>query len=164
MAEARWLNDDEQRIWRAFLVATRLLGSQFERDLQRGAGLPLTYYEILSTLSEASGRTLQMSQLACALQMSPSRISHAVSRLEREGWVRRELCASDRRSWFAVLTDEGFAALEAAAPCHVESVREHLFDPLTPAQLDQLGEISAALLGHLTSIDGAAEECGRDPS
>ena len=149
MAQPRWLSSEEQDIWISFLVATRLLWSQFERDLQREAHLPRTYYEILSTLSEIPGQTLSLSRLAALLQLSPSRLSHAVSRLEETGWIRREMSAMDRRKWSAVLTDEGMAVLCAAAPIHVESVRTHLLDQLTPAQVEQLGEISQALLAHL---------------
>lgn len=163
MSETRWLDAGEQQTWRAFLRATRLLFAQFERDLQQGAGIPLSYYEIMSVLSEAPGRSMRMSELADALGVSPSRISHAVSRLEGSGWVRRELCPSDRRSWFAILTDQGFSILEATAPCHVTSVRKHLLDQLTPAQLDQLGDISGSLLQHLWTIegktDGLSEAC-----
>ena len=83
-------------------------------------------------LSETPGRRRRMSELADATQSSRSRLSHAVARLEELGWVRREACPSDRRGQEAVLTDEGFAALEQAAPMHVESVRDHLFDLLSP--------------------------------
>lgn len=166
MQEARWLRRDEQVDWMSFVLATRLLWSQFERDLQRDAHLPLTYYEILSTLSEIRGHALTLSHLGALLQLSPSRLSHAVSSLEESGWIRREMCAGDRRKWRAVLTDKGMAVLRAAAPSHVESVRTHLLDQLTPAQFEQLGEISRALLAHLApGIDVAramarAEEDG----
>ncbi len=149
MTEPRWLRPDEQVDWMSFVLATRLLWGQLERDLQRDAHLPVAYYEILSTLSEIQGHALSLSQLGTLLQVSPSRLSHAMSRLEETGWVRRELCGGDRRKWKAVLTDAGMAVLRAAAPVHVESVRTHLLDPLTPAQVAQLGEISRALLAHL---------------
>jgi DNA-binding MarR family transcriptional regulator len=149
MTQPRWLSSEEQETWISFLVATRLLWSQLERDLQRELHLPRTYYEILSTLSEVPGHTLSLSHLAALLQLSPSRLSHAVSRLEETGWIRREMSAVDRRKWSAVLTDEGMAVLCAAAPVHVESVRTHLLDRLAPAQVEQLGEISRALLAHL---------------
>jgi len=149
--EPRWLDPQEQRTWRAYLLATQLLHEQFERDLQRCARMPHAYYEILVRLSEAPGRTIRMSELADRLRSSRSRLSHAVARLEDAGWVRRESCPSDRRGALAVLTDRGFAALEAAAPAHVESVRTHLFDQLTPAQLDQLRTISETLLEHLAA-------------
>jgi DNA-binding MarR family transcriptional regulator len=123
----------------------RLLTDQLDRELQRDANIPHTYYEILVALSEAPGRRLRMNQLADICQSSRSRLSHAVNRLEETGWVRREACPTDKRGAEAVMTDEGFAALEAAAPGHVEGVRRHVFDVLTPEQVRQLGEISAAI-------------------
>jgi len=145
----RWLTADEQRAWRAFLSATQVLNAQLDRELQRDSGIPHGYYEILVRLSEAPGRVLRMSELAQAAESSRSRLSHAVARLEEAGWVRRESCPTDRRGSFARLTDEGFAALEAAAPAHVASVRRHLIDQLTPAQVRQLQEISEAVLAGL---------------
>jgi DNA-binding MarR family transcriptional regulator len=158
MAGTRWLDDDEQRTWRAFLAAIRLLTNQLDRELQRDADIPHTYYEILVALSEAPGRTLRMSQLADLSLSSRSRLSHAVSRLEEAGWVRREPCPTDKRGSLAVLTDKGFGVLEAAAPGHVEGVRRHLFDVLTPAQVAELGEISAAIRDGLLRCPGATEE------
>ncbi|MET7963694.1 MarR family transcriptional regulator [Micromonospora zamorensis] len=146
----RWLDPDEQRTWRAYLAASRVLMDTLDRELQRDAGMPHAYYEILVQLSEAPGRQLRMSQLAQAAGSSRSRLSHAVARLEAAGWVRREECPTDRRGQIAVLTDEGFATLAAAAPGHVEGVRRHLFDALSPAQVDQLRRISEALAEHLT--------------
>ena len=146
MAKTRWLSEDEQTTWRAFLTAMRLLTDQLDRELQRDADIPHTYYEILVALSEAPGQTMRMNQLADLCQSSRSRLSHAVSRLEETGWVRRVPCPTDKRGALAVMTDEGFAAIEAAAPGHVEGVRRHVFDVLTPAQVAQLGEISAAIL------------------
>ncbi|MFG2012523.1 MarR family winged helix-turn-helix transcriptional regulator [Micromonospora sp. NPDC048868] len=147
----RWLNPDEQRTWRAYLTASRALMEALDRELQRDAGMPHAYYEILVRLSEAPQRRLRMSDLAEASGSSRSRLSHAVARLEAAGWVRREECPTDRRGQIAVLTDEGFATLAAAAPGHVEGVRRHLFDALSPAQVDQLRRISETLAAHLTS-------------
>jgi DNA-binding MarR family transcriptional regulator len=145
MAGTLWLSEDEQCTWRAFLTAMRLLTDQLDRELQRDANIPHTYYEILVALSEAPGRRLRMNQLAEMCQSSRSRLSHAVNRLEEAGWVRREPCPTDKRGALAVMTDEGFSAIEAAAPGHVEGVRRHVFDVLSPEQVRQLGEISAAI-------------------
>ncbi|MEV4542126.1 MarR family winged helix-turn-helix transcriptional regulator [Micromonospora echinaurantiaca] len=146
----RWLDPDEQRTWRAFLTASRALMETLDRELQRDAGMPHAYYEILVRLSEAPERRLRMSELAEASGASRSRLSHAVSRMEAAGWVRREECPTDRRGQVALLTEAGFATLAAAAPGHVEGVRRHLFDALTPAQVDQLRRISETLADHLT--------------
>ncbi|MCU1673929.1 MAG: regulatory protein marr [Frankiales bacterium] len=145
----RWLSADEQAVWRAFLGANKLVFEQLDRELQRDAKIPHAYYEILVRLSEAPERALRMSALADRSQSSRSRLSHAVARLEDQGWVKRESCAEDKRGQIARLTDEGFAALEAAAPLHVESVRRHVFDPLTAEQQRQLKAISTALLAAL---------------
>jgi DNA-binding MarR family transcriptional regulator len=147
--EPRWLDAEEQKAWRAWLYSSLLLHDRLDRDLSHEAGISHPYYEILVQLSEAPGRMLRMSQLAERSLSSRSRLSHAVSRLEERGWVRRQVCEDDGRGQLAVLTDEGFAALAAAAPVHVESVRQHLFDQLSEEQVAALRDIGETLLRHL---------------
>ena len=142
----RWLTAEEQRVWRLFLTACQSLFGAIDGQLLRDSGLPHGYYEILVHLSEAPGRALRMSQLASASTFSKSRLSHAVSRLEERGLVIRVDCATDRRGQIAQLTDEGMAVLATAAPGHVEQVLRSLIDALTPEQVGQLGEISAAMI------------------
>lgn len=143
----RWLNDAEQQAWRAYLEATRLLFDSLDRQLQRDAGIPHAYYEILVQLSEAPDQALRMSELAERSQFSRSRLSHAADRLEERGWIERALCPTDKRGQIATLTDAGFAALKAAAPGHVAEVRRLMIDRLTPAQTAQLREIAEAIIG-----------------
>ena len=126
----RWLSAGEQHTWRNAIQAWQWLLAAVNAQLQRDSGMPLAYYEILVRLSEAPDRSLRMTQLAEASSSSKSRVSHAVARLEERGWVRRMDCPTDRRGQIAVLTDQGFAALSAAAPGHVEQVRQVLFDAL----------------------------------
>src|SRR6476620_2383317 len=147
--ETRWLNPEEQKVWRAWLYSSSLLHDLLDRELTHETGISHAYYEILVALSEAPGRMMRMSELAERCLSSRSRLSHAVSRLEERGWVRRQVCAEDGRGQLAVLTDEGFAALEAAAPVHVESVRTHLFDQLSPAQVAAMRDLGETLLHHL---------------
>jgi DNA-binding MarR family transcriptional regulator len=142
----RWLDDEQQQAWRAFLGAVQAVQSGLDAQLQRDAGMPHGYYEVLVRLSEAPERRMRMSSLADSTSSSRSRLSHAVGQLEARGWVRREPCPEDRRGQLAVLTDQGFAALEQAAPGHVTAVRELLVDRLTPAQLRALREISEAIM------------------
>ncbi|MFG1921585.1 MarR family winged helix-turn-helix transcriptional regulator [Cryptosporangium sp. NPDC048952] len=156
MAETRWLSPDEQRTWRSYIEANRLLNEALDRQLQRDAGMPHTYYEILVRLADVPGRSLRMSDLAHSSLSSRSRLSHAVSRLEERGWVRRESCPTDGRGALAVLTDEGFAVLKAAAPAHVAEVRKHLIDLLTPEQVLQLGEIARAICDGMTESNTKA--------
>jgi DNA-binding MarR family transcriptional regulator len=147
--QTRWLDEEEQKAWRAWLYSSMLLQDQLDRELTHETGISHAYYEILVQLSEAPGRALRMSQLADRSLSSRSRLSHAVSRLEERGWVRRQVCESDGRGQLALLTDEGFAALEAAAPTHVEGVRSHLFDQLSPEQVAAMRDIGETLLRHL---------------
>jgi DNA-binding MarR family transcriptional regulator len=157
----RWLTAEEQQTWRAFLGATRRLYTEMEGYLQHVASIPHAYYEILVALSEAPGRELRMTQLADASVSSKSRLSHAVARLEERGWVERTACPTDRRGQVARLTDAGFAALEAAAPGHVEQVRQMVFDQLSADQVTQLREISEAIGAGVEAVSSspAAAAC-----
>lgn len=159
MDDVRWLNDDEQEIWRAYMTANVEFSAHIDRQLRRESGMPMAYYEILVRLSESPGRSRRMSELAEASQSSRSRLSHAVSALEKQGWVVRSPADCDRRGWVATLTDAGFAALAAAAPGHVTAVREHIFDVLTPEQLAALRDACRAISAGLkTECDEARTE------
>ncbi|MEU0751394.1 MarR family transcriptional regulator, partial [Streptomyces albogriseolus] len=138
--EPRWLTDEEQRVWRAYVDATTLLEDHLDRQLQRDAGMPHVYYGLLVKLAEAPRRRLRMTELAKDAKITRSRLSHAVARLEKNGWVRREDCPSDKRGQFAVLTDEGVDVLRRHAPGHVDAVRQAVFDRLTPEQQKSLGD------------------------
>lgn len=146
MSAPRWLSSSEQRAWRTYIESSKLLLDALDRQLQRDADMPHAYYEILVRLSEADDRSLRMSELADRTLSSRSRLSHAVARLEERGWVIREDCPTDRRGQVARLTDAGYATLAAAAPGHVNAVREILIDSLTTEQLDQLTVIGEAIL------------------
>jgi len=148
MAEPRWLDDREQQAWRAFIAAQRVVNAKIEQQLQRDAGMPHTYYEILVRLSDAADGRLRMSELAVSTLGSRSRLSHAVNRLEKVGWVRREGIESDRRGQVAILTEEGRRKLKETAPGHVETVRAAVFDALSKEQVEQLRDICAALTRH----------------
>src|ERR1700689_1546149 len=152
-SEDRWLSAEEQQAWRAFLTACQTLFGAIDAQLQRDAGLPHGYYEILVRLSESPGRALRMSQLAEASTSSKSRLSHAVARLEERGWIQRTSCPTDRRGQIAQLTEDGMTALAAAAPGHVAQVRRSLIDQLSPEQVGQLQAIS-------DSVSAAAEPAG----
>jgi DNA-binding MarR family transcriptional regulator len=144
--KTRWLSASEQKAWRAYLEATTLLFDALDRQLQRDAGIPHAYYEILVRLSETERRSMRMSELADATRSSRSRLSHAVARLEERGWLKRVDCATDKRGQVAVLTDAGYAALADAAPGHVEAVRKHMIDQLSAEQISQLEQIGASIL------------------
>ena len=155
-APVRWLDAAEQRAWRAYTAASQLLSDHLDRQLQRDAGMPHTYYQLLVWLSETPGRAMRMTELAERSKITRSRLSHAIARLEKDGWVRREECPTDRRGQLAVLTDRGFAALAEAAPGHVEAVRTAIFDRLDADQIRQLEAIMRIV------AEGLSPDCGPD--
>ena len=163
-AAPRWLSNSEQRAWRAFVMASQLLFDQLDRELQRESGMSHAYYGILVALSEAPEQMLRMSDLARLLRYSKTRLSEAIARLETRGWVMRQPCPSDRRVTYAMLTTDGFEALAAAAPGHVAGVRRHVFDRLTPKQVEALREISEVIAQPLLEAAGFdLAACQNDP-
>jgi DNA-binding MarR family transcriptional regulator len=158
MDDIAWLDDEEQEAWRTYLYGSRVLLDSLDRHLQREAGMPHTYYGILAVLSEAPERSLTMSHIAELTRSSPSKLSHAMTRLEANGWVERQRCSSNGRQILATLTDQGYDVLVNAAPGLVAQVRAAMFDVLSPAQVRQLRDIFRAVLVRLEELPP-----GRDP-
>lgn len=142
----RWLSDEEQRAWRAYLTASARLQQRLDRDLQHKSGMPHAYYMILAMLSEAPERGMRMTDLAELLSSSPSRLSHAIRKLVELGWIRKDADPADGRVSWACLTEEGMRVVVEAAPGHVSTVVDALFDRLEPEQVEQLRAISTAML------------------
>jgi DNA-binding MarR family transcriptional regulator len=149
--EPRWLNADEQQAWRATVNLSQLLMRQLDRDLN-AHGLTGHDYEILVALSEAPDDRLRMTELADATSQSRSRLSHQISRMESRGLVRRDNCEGDKRGTFAVLTDLGIQAIKQVAPDHVEHVRRHFIDRLTPRQLEEVRDAFEPIVDYLRKI------------
>ena len=140
--EPRWLSGEEQNAWRAYLHGARLLEVALDADLA-AHGVSLAEYEILSMLSEAEDGRMRMSALADLVVQSRSRITHTARRLERMGLVRRQAAAEDGRGVELTLTESGRRSVVALSRLHVESVRTHLVDLLTPEQFLAMGEAMA---------------------
>ncbi|GIE82909.1 MarR family transcriptional regulator [Actinoplanes philippinensis] len=145
--EPRWLTSDELATWMTLMGVLMRLPAALDAQLLRDAGLSHFEYGILAGLSEAPGRTLRMSHLAVLAEGSLARLSQAVGRLEKRGWVRRAPDPTDGRYTLASLTDEGWDKVVASAPGHVDNVRTLVFDTLTKAQVRQLQEIGRRILG-----------------
>lgn len=160
----RWLDDDEQRAWRAYLFATQRVEAALDRQLQRDAGVPHSHYAILTVLVEAGVDGMRMSDLARTLQFSPSRLAHAVSSLQRAGWVERHECPTDRRGQIATVTPAGAAAQRHAAPGHVALVRELVFDHLDGEQLRALTELFDGIGRRATTVADAQPSAGPSPN
>jgi DNA-binding MarR family transcriptional regulator len=154
--QPRWLDAQEQDVWREYLRASRLLEAALDHDLQ-AHGLQLSEYEILSMLSEQPQRRLRMSVIAELVVQSRSRLTHTAGRLENRGWVRREACEGDRRGVELVLTDTGIAEIVRMAPTHVASVRANVLDHLSREELLAVGRAMARISEGILST-GACDE------
>jgi DNA-binding MarR family transcriptional regulator len=144
-----WLDDEQQRTWRAWLTVAELVPRALDSQLQRDAGISHAAYVVLAMLSESPNRSRRMSDLALRANQSQSRLSHTVARLEERGWVRRERSSEDGRGNVAVLTAAGWDVVRTVAPGHVEAVREAMFDPLTRGQTTALCEALQSIVERL---------------
>ncbi len=145
----QWLDEHQQRTWRAWLTVAELLQRALDAQLQRDAGISHAAYVVLAMLSESPSRSRRMSDLARRANQSQSRLSHTVARLEDRGWVRRERSAEDGRGNLAVLTGSGWDIVRSVAPGHVDAVREAMFAPLTEEQTKSLGDVLETVVERL---------------
>jgi DNA-binding MarR family transcriptional regulator len=153
----RWLDAGQQRAWRAYLVGTTLLMDRLDRELREEHGLSLPEYEVLVRLSEAPDGRARMATLADSMSHSRSRVTHTVARMEAAGLVSRRTCLSDGRGVEAVLTDQGRAALEAAAPAHVSGVRRMLMDLAAPGDFAAVGRVFDAVSDNLIDANSSVD-------
>lgn len=147
--QPRWLDESQQRAWRALVVGTTLLMDRLDDDLRRTFNISLTEYEILVRLSERPGRSMRMAQLADALAHSRSRVTHTVDRMQKAGYIVRAATPEDGRGIVATMTDAGFALLVEAAPMHVEGVRTYLVDVADPTDFGAVGRVMDAVTDEL---------------
>lgn len=155
MGDERWLSPEERATWLVFVLATGEVLDAMDRQLHAEAGITRSHFSILQVVSMAPGRSARMSDVAAALRFSPSRLSHAVTRLERDGWVQRRADPEDGRGQLVVLTAEGERRIHEVAPAHIAEVRTRVFDRLTSEQVAQLAAISEALLDEGEAAPGA---------
>jgi DNA-binding MarR family transcriptional regulator len=146
--EPRWLDAEQQRAWRAFVLGSTLLFDRLDDDLRRNHGISLVEFEILVRLSERDGR-MRMAKLAHSLAHSRSRVTHTVKRMEDAGLVTREESPEDGRGVLAVMTERGRLTLDNVAPTHVGGVRDHLVDLADPADFAAVGRVFDAVADDL---------------
>src|SRR6476619_332474 len=151
--KTRWLDAQEQQIWEQLSTMILRLQPVLNAQLQREFGISHFEYLIMARLSEASGSKLRMSVLATISGSSLPRLSQAVARLEKQGWLSRQPDAEDGRYTLAVLTAAGRRRLQQVAPAHVDTVREFVFDRLTRHQTRQLGATCQRILEGLPPDD-----------
>jgi DNA-binding MarR family transcriptional regulator len=145
----QWLTAKEERVWRRWLTLNARLSATLQRELQNDAGLSIPDYEVLVHLTDSPEGRVRVTDLARLLQWERSRVSHHVTRMESRRLVERVECSEDGRGAFVVITSQGRAAIEQAAPGHVSTVRRLVFDGLSPKELDTLATIIEKALAQL---------------
>jgi DNA-binding MarR family transcriptional regulator len=139
--DVRWLDEDQQHAWRAYIMGTELLQHQLDRELREEHEISFSEYEILVRLSETEDGRMRMASLADAMSHSRSRVTHTIARMEKADLVQRAAAQSDGRGVEAVMTDAGHRKLVEAAPTHVRGVRAHLVDVASSEDFAALGRI-----------------------
>ena len=160
MNNVRWLEERQERAWRALQFMQMRLGAEFARQLAVESGLSYPDYMVLVSLTDQPDGRLRLFALGRDLGWEKSRLSHHVTRMVSRGLVTKEKCGADRRGAFVVVTELGRKEIEAAAPGHVAAVRRLFVDRLTPEQLDTIGEAAAAVLAGLDATADRAHSAG----
>ncbi len=150
--DPHWLDADQERAWRAFVLGSTLLFDRLDDELRAAHGISLVELEILVRLSESDGR-VRMAKLALALAHSRSRVTHTVKRMEAAGLVTREDSTEDRRGVLAVITDRGREVLDTVSPTHVDGVRSHFVHLADPDDLAAVGRVFDAVADDLIATD-----------
>ncbi|HSZ13261.1 MAG TPA: MarR family transcriptional regulator [Solirubrobacteraceae bacterium] len=140
-ADQESLTLGELRAWRGLLRAHACLAKRLDAELEGAHGLPMTSYEVLGHLEEASGGRMRMCELAEQAQLSRSGLTRLVDRLERDGLLSRCSCEHDARGSYACLTDAGRERLEEARVTHLAVVREHFFSRFSESELSSLADM-----------------------
>ncbi|SDS52760.1 MarR family winged helix-turn-helix transcriptional regulator [Actinoplanes derwentensis] len=148
MVEEHWLDDSQQKAWRAYLTMVRELDRHLRQHLQRASGMSVTEFELLARLSEAPGHRLPVATLATVTGWEPSRLSHQLARTGKRGLIDR-VPSDEARYPDAVLTEEGLAVIARAAPQHAAAVHALFIEPLGPDGLDTLATITRTVLNGL---------------
>jgi DNA-binding MarR family transcriptional regulator len=136
-----YLTPDEWQTWGAVVMLSRSVLQELDVRLRREHRLAVTEFDVLITLFNAPHHRLRMSELAERVLLSPAGTTHLVTRLERDGLVRREVDREDGRKWFTVLTDEGDRTLRAARPTHNDVLRRTLLASTSQADRRALRRI-----------------------
>ncbi|MFI6699693.1 MarR family winged helix-turn-helix transcriptional regulator [Streptomyces sp. NPDC050509] len=145
----RWLTAEEQHAWRSFIRMNERLTGRLSRLLQTESNVSRADFAVLVELTDVPDGRGRFLDVARSLEWEKSRMSHHISRMVKRGLVVRDECAEDGRGAFVVMTDEGRAMIEAAAPRHVDAVRELFLDNVTPSELRLLARISERVVEKL---------------
>ena len=140
------MTTDAVRTWAAVLRLHAKFVSQFDRELQRATGLPLTWYDVLLELAR-DGEPMRMTELGERVVLSRTRVSRLVDELVAVGLVARAANPDDGRSSYALLTDEGRRRFSEAAPVYLAAIDREFGNTLRPSELNRVADGLETILG-----------------
>ena len=161
MDDVQWLEESEERAWRGLQFMQMRLEAELARQLAADSGLSYSDYLVLVALTDHPDGRLRLFELGACLAWEKSRLSHHVARMADRGLVKKEPCDDDRRGAFVAVTERGRREIEAAAPCHVRSVRQLFVDRLTPDELDVIAVAAGKVLAGIDDPEGPAADSAR---
>ena len=152
MSEVPWLDEREERAWRALQLMQMHLDAELARQLAADSGLSYPDYLVLIALTDEHEGRLRLFELGRVLGWEKSRLSHHVARMAERGLVAKERCDSDHRGAYVAVTNEGRNEIASAAPSHVKAVRRLFIDRLTGDELDVLAGAAEKVLAGLDDL------------
>lgn len=134
----------ETRTLDTFIKLTRCTNSVLARLAEHNTVGDLTYsqFAVLEALYHLGSMT--QGEVSMKVLKSGSNITTVIDNLERDGLVRRERGAKDRRVIHVHLTEAGTSKVEAVLPNHVAALVEE-FSVLSASEQETLGELCKKL-------------------
>lgn len=160
MEDVRWLNEREERAWRALQFMQMRLTGRLASDVAATSDLSYADYVVLVALGDGTAGRARPFELAHILGWEQSRVSHQIARMGTRGLVKKERCDDDRRGAYVAATQKGRKAIAAAAPRHVATVRRLFIDQLTTDELEVIASVAERVLEVLDEEEAASDNAG----
>jgi MarR family transcriptional regulator, 2-MHQ and catechol-resistance regulon repressor len=147
------------RLVEAYSALERQLGA----ELERGCGIPHTWFEVMLRIARSPGG-LTLGALADQIALTSGGVTRLLDRMTAAGLVERVPSPTDRRISFAALTEAGRRKLEQAAEVHVRNL-ERVFASYTGDEVQTLDDLLGRLVRGGRVIDAeqatiAAQQAG----
>jgi len=148
-------SERERLLWNRYNAVLTTVPGMIDERMRAATGLSRFQFTLLETIERNPAGQVQLADVARATDSSLSRLSHAITRLERAGLVERRTCDEDRRASWAVLTPVGAKAVADARERYASVMREVLLDRIPDDQHDAAITLLTALLP--TDVRGACD-------
>jgi DNA-binding MarR family transcriptional regulator len=133
------------RAWVRLMRAQQFVLSAIEQDMKAADLPPLGWYDVLLELTRAEGGRLRPYEIEHRTLLAQHNLSRLLDRMEKAGFVRREIFLEDGRGRWVIVTEAGQTMQARMWGVYALAIQRHLGDKLDAAQADQLSELLAEL-------------------